>query len=74
MRRGKLNAFGIVHRFCVSYPVDDQDLADAEFVLKLLGGDGHGVEVAETPVREEEWLKQSCIKTKSSNQKHFYFI
>lgn len=31
------------------YPVDDEDLADAELVLELFGGDGHGVEVAETP-------------------------
>lgn len=31
------------------YPVDDEDLADAELVLELLGGNGHGVEVAETP-------------------------
>lgn len=31
------------------YPVDDEDLADAELVLELLGGDGDRVEVTKAP-------------------------
>lgn len=37
-----------------SYPVDNQDLADAESVLELPGGYGHRIEVTETPDRHRK--------------------
>jgi hypothetical protein len=39
----------------VSHPVHNEDLADAEFVLELLGCDGHGVEEAETPLERDTY-------------------
>lgn len=39
----------------VSHPVHNEDLADAEFVLELLGCDGHGVEEAETPLERHTY-------------------
>lgn len=35
------------------YPVYNQDLADVELMLELLGCDGHGVEVTEAPVDKQ---------------------
>lgn len=40
-----------------SHPVHDEDLADAELVLQLLGCDGHRVEVTETPERTKQELR-----------------
>lgn len=39
----------------ISHPVHNEDLADAEFVLELLGCDGHGVEEAETPLERHTY-------------------
>lgn len=39
-----------------SYPVNNEDLADAELVLKLLGSDGHWIEVTETPDRHRQQM------------------
>lgn len=41
------------------HPVHDEDLADVEFVLELLGGDGHGVEETEAPVDKQTGRKNS---------------
>lgn len=35
------------------HPVQDEDLADVELMLKLLGSDGHRVEETEAPV--DKW-------------------
>lgn len=39
------------------YPVHDEDLADVEFVLKLLCSDSHRVEEAEAPVDKQTGRK-----------------
>ena len=52
------------------YPVHDEDLADVEFVLKLLGSDGHGVEETKAPVDKqtrEERRPHVFIRTSSAN-------
>ena len=36
-----------------AHPVHDEDLVDVEFLLELLGGDGHRVEETETPVDKQ---------------------
>lgn len=55
-----------------SYPVDDEDLADAELVLELLGGDGDRVEVTETPEthrrRKQEVNNKVEANTESPSQ------
>lgn len=35
------------------HPVHDEDLADVELVLELLGSDGHRVEETEAPVDKQ---------------------
>lgn len=57
------------------HPVHDQDLADVEFVLELLGSDGHGVEETEAPVdkqrgREAATCFYQDIFTKLISQNH----
>ena len=47
----------------ISHPVHNEDLADAEFVLELLGCDGHGVEEAETPLERHIWTYEDIIRT-----------
>lgn len=47
----------------ISHPVHNEDLADAEFVLELLGCDGHGVEEAETPLERHIWTYDDRIRT-----------
>lgn len=45
------------------HPVHDEDLADVELVLELLGGNRHRVEEAEAPVvenRERERERHAC--------------
>lgn len=51
------------------HPVHDEDLADVEFVLELLGGDGHRVEETEAPVDKQTRKKGShmFIRTSSAN-------
>lgn len=39
-----------------SYPVHDEDLADAELLLQLLGCYGHRIEVAKTPKKHNVCL------------------
>ena len=36
-----------------AHPVHNEDLVDVEFLLELLGGDGHRVEETETPVDKQ---------------------
>lgn len=43
------------------YPVDNEDLADAELVLELLGSYGHRVEVAETPAEAADFTL-TCVR------------
>lgn len=43
----------------LSYPVNDEDLADTELVLELLGGNGHRIEVTETPTSHRQKEKKS---------------
>lgn len=62
-----------------AHPVHDEDLADIEPLLELLGGDGHRVEETEAPVeknseREEEGETgahvQQDISCESMSQNH----
>lgn len=55
-----------------SYPVHDEDLAYVEFVLELLGSNGHGVEETEAPVDKRAGRKEGrqphvIIRTSSLN-------
>ncbi len=44
------------------HPVHDEDLADVEFVLELLGSDGHRVEETEAPVEKQAGRKAAtCV-------------
>lgn len=44
------------------HPVHDEDLADVEFVLELLGSDGHRVEETEAPVDKQRGRKAAaCV-------------
>jgi len=44
------------------HPVHDEDLADVEFVLELLGSDGHRVEETEAPVDKQTGTKAAtCV-------------
>lgn len=49
-------------RLVGSYPVHNEDLADVEFVLELLGGYGHRVEETEAPVDKQTGRKAAtCV-------------
>lgn len=51
----------------LSYPVNNEDLADAKLVLELLGGYGYRIEVTESPDkhrrRENRGVKDSSEKS-----------
>ena len=50
------------------YPVYNEDLADVEFALELLGSNGHRVKITEAPVdKQEEWQPHVFIRTSSAN-------
>lgn len=38
----------------LSYPVNNEDLADAKLVLELLGGYGYRIEVTESPDKHRQ--------------------
>lgn len=40
--------------YLAPHPVHNEDFAHVEFLLELLGSDGHRVEEAETPVDKQE--------------------
>lgn len=74
---GVVNTLGMKHRWrnraprAAPYPVHNEDLADAELLLELFGGDGHRVEVAETPegCRGAEGLNtKNRVKSLSCNR------
>lgn len=57
------------------HPVHNEDLADAEFLLELLGSDGHRVEETEAPVDKQTGrVAATClyhdIFTKLISQNH----
>ena len=43
------------------HPVHNEDLADVEFVLELLGSDGHRVEETEAPVDKQKGGSHMCL-------------
>lgn len=44
------------------HPVHNEDLADVEFVLELLGSDGHRIEETEAPVDKQTGRKAAtCV-------------
>lgn len=48
------------------HPVYDEDLADVEFVLELLGSDGHRVEETEAPADKQRGRKAAtCVNQDS---------
>lgn len=58
-----------------AHPVHDEDLADVEPLLELLGGDGHRVEETKAPVwknrkRETVPRVQQDISSESMSQNH----